>query len=164
MSSNVESSDVPFVWRDGEMVQLDDLIQEPWVATYIGFGAINDAGQIAVSAIIDGDPSGNKHALLLTPIEPTAVTGNAMPFGYTLSARAREITFSVPHATHVSIRVFDVGGRRLATLVDGVRSSGSHATVWSGQTIQGDRASSSIYFVKLETPAHTMTSKVVFVR
>jgi uncharacterized membrane protein len=164
MSVNTESSLVPFVWRDGEMVQLDDLMPGPWIAIYVGNGAINDAGQIAVSAIIEGDDSGNKHALLLTPIEPTAVTDNAIPFGYALSARAREITFSIPHATHVSLHVFDVGGRRLTTLVDGVRSSGSHATVWSGQTIQGDRVSSSIYFVKLETPAHTMTGRIVLVR
>ncbi|MBL1217380.1 MAG: hypothetical protein D8M59_07775 [Planctomycetes bacterium] len=55
---------VPFVSRHGVMIQLDDLMPEPWVATNVGPGAINDAGQIAVEAV-NGD--GTSHALLLTP-------------------------------------------------------------------------------------------------
>jgi probable HAF family extracellular repeat protein len=57
---------VPFVYRDGEMVQLDHLMPAPWVALNVGPGSINDAGQIAVEAKIPGEPG--SHALLLTPI------------------------------------------------------------------------------------------------
>jgi uncharacterized membrane protein len=164
MSVNPQSSLVPFIWRDNELVQLDDLMPDPWVAYWVGVGAINDAGQIATSAFIPGEGGGNLHALLLTPIGPTAVADNVTPHGYTLSASAREITFSLPHATSVSLRVFDAGGKLVARLVDGVRPSGEHMTVWDGQTVHGGRASTGIYFAQLKTPAHTMTCRVVLVR
>jgi probable HAF family extracellular repeat protein len=56
---------VPFVYRDGEMFQLDHLMPAPWKAYSIGPGAINDAGQIVVRGGIPGNTS---RALLLTPI------------------------------------------------------------------------------------------------
>jgi hypothetical protein len=70
MSTNRQGdSVVPFVFRpqvDDEMVQLDDLMPEPWVAYDVGPGSINDAGQIAVHGGIPGSPP--TRALLLTPI------------------------------------------------------------------------------------------------
>jgi probable HAF family extracellular repeat protein len=65
MSTNATGDGtVPFVYRDGEMIQLDDLMPEPWEAYTVGPGSINDAGQIAVQAGFGG----TSHALLLTPI------------------------------------------------------------------------------------------------
>lgn len=66
MSTNATGDGhVPFIYRDGEMIQLDDLMPEPWEAYRVGPGALNDAGQIAVQAGIPGQQS---RALLLTPI------------------------------------------------------------------------------------------------
>jgi probable HAF family extracellular repeat protein len=164
MSVNAESHLVPFVWRDGAMTQLDELMPDPWVAIAVGRGAINDAGQIAVSAFIPGEGTGDRYALLLAPTESAAVTNNVTPHGYILSARAREITFSIPEATSVSLRLFGASGQLVARLVDGARPAGEHVTVWDGRTFRGDRASSGVYFVKLETPAHRMTCRVVLAR
>jgi probable HAF family extracellular repeat protein len=67
MSTNATGDAVvPFIYRDGEMVQLDDLMPEPWMAYDVGPGSINDAGQIAVHGGIPGSPP--TRALLLTPI------------------------------------------------------------------------------------------------
>ena len=74
MSVNAASALVPFVYRDGDMVQLDDLMPEPWIADFVGDGAINDAGQIVVSGFMPGQGS---RALLLTPIQaPSSVPGD----------------------------------------------------------------------------------------
>ena len=61
---------------DGEMVQLDDLMPEPWVALDVFAGPINDAGQIAVAARIPG--VNGIRALLLTPIDscPADIDGD----------------------------------------------------------------------------------------
>jgi probable HAF family extracellular repeat protein len=162
MSVNALSEYVPFVWRDGQMTQLDELMPDPWVATFLGAGAINGAGQIAVSAIIPGESG--LHALLLTPTGPTAIPDHETPNGYALSARAGEITYRIPDAAPVSLRVFDVSGKLVARLVDGVRPSGEHVTVWDGRTVHGVRVATGIYFAQLKTPGLTMKCRVLLVR
>jgi probable HAF family extracellular repeat protein len=163
MSVNPQGRYVPFVWRDGQMTQLDELMPEPWIATDLGPGAINDAGQIAVSAFIPGE-NGELHALLLTPTGPAAIPDHETPNGYSLFARAGEITYRIPDAAPVSLRIFDVSGKLVARLVDGVRPSGEHVTIWDGRTARDGRVATGIYFAQLKTPGLTMKCRVVLVR
>ena len=65
MSVNELSQSVPFVMIGGEMLQIDRLIPGAWLGVWVGDGAINDAGQIAMEAVA---PDGTSHALLLTPV------------------------------------------------------------------------------------------------
>jgi hypothetical protein len=84
--------------------------------------------------------------------------------GYKLSSRAREITFSIPYATSVSLRVYDVGGKLLSRLVNGLRSAGEHTVVWRGRTLHGSRVATGVYLAQLSTPDVKMTCRVVLVR
>ena len=57
---------------------------------------------------------------------------------------ATRISYRVPEATRVHLGVFDVSGRRIATLVDGYQPAGSYSVSWNatGQ-------SSGVYFYRL---------------
>ncbi|MBL7008832.1 MAG: hypothetical protein ISR76_07520 [Planctomycetes bacterium] len=68
MSVNPQSQLVPFLHWRGDMVQLDHLMEDPWIGVFLGAGAINDAGQIAVSGML---PGGSSRALLLNPVWDT---------------------------------------------------------------------------------------------
>ncbi len=164
MSINAQRELVPFVYRNDEMVQLDDLMPDPWVATFVGAGAINDAGQIAVSALgVDGIT----HALLLTPTSSTAVggpDGSGHDGGPYLAAQGNRITFRIPHRGPVTVSVFDVTGRLTATLVDEVRPAGDHDVVWNGQTRGGHAVSSGVYFVRMSLPGFVASSRLLLVR
>jgi hypothetical protein len=46
--------------------------------------------------------------------------------------------------------MYDLAGRVVATLVEGVRGPGEHAVVWDGTTDAGERAASGVYFVQME--------------
>ena len=52
--------------------------------------------------------------------------------GRTRSGRETAIRFDVPQSGRVLLEVFDVNGRRLRTLVDGVLSPGPKALAWDG--------------------------------
>ena len=54
------------------------------------------------------------------------------------------ITFSIPHQSHVIIKVYDILGRKVATLVNNELSSGKHKIVWNA-----DKFSSGVYFYQL---------------
>ena len=60
------------------------------------------------------------------------------------------IAYSLAGRSRVTIRVYDLAGRVVRTLVDGEAEPGEHVTVWDGTTDSGERAASCVYFVKME--------------
>jgi hypothetical protein len=65
------------------------------------------------------------------------------------------IQYSVAASGRVTLRVYDLAGRKVRTLVDGDVQSGEHRVVWDGTTDVGKRAASGVYFVKMETAGRT---------
>lgn len=60
-----------------------------------------------------------------------------------------EILFRTPHEARVTLRVYDVVGRRVVTLVDGVRPAGQHAVRWDGRDGERRRVASGVYVTEL---------------
>jgi hypothetical protein len=66
------------------------------------------------------------------------------------------IRYTVPssgssHArSHVSLRIYDPTGRRVRTLVQGIRGPGSYRALWDGSTDAGVPAASGVYLYRLE--------------
>jgi uncharacterized lipoprotein YddW (UPF0748 family) len=64
----------------------------------------------------------------------------------------------------VSLRVFDVLGRHVATLVSGLRSAGGHTVNWDGINDRGERMSSGVYFYQLTVGSSQITKKMILTR
>jgi hypothetical protein len=60
---------------------------------------------------------------------------------------ATTIAYSLAGRSNVAIRVYDVAGRVVRTLVDGEVEAGEHVLVWVGTTDSGKHAASGVYFV-----------------
>jgi len=73
------------------------------------------------------------------------------------------ISYSLPKTSHVSIELFDLLGRQIATLYEGVQTAGSHSI--SLNLAEHDmHLSSGIYFYRLSTPESQMTRKMVYMK
>jgi hypothetical protein len=68
---------------------------------------------------------------------------------------ATTIAYSLAGRSNVAIRVYDVAGRVVRTLVDGEVEAGEHVIVWDGTTDSGKHAASGVYFVRMETAGQT---------
>ncbi len=75
-----------------------------------------------------------------------------------------EITFDVPHNSHVSLSVYNILGRKVATIVDEELSAGSYVRTWDGQSDGGTAVSSGIYFYKLRAEDFVQTLKMMLLR
>ena len=62
------------------------------------------------------------------------------------------LAYHVPRESEVTIRVYDVAGRSVRTLLDGVVEPGRHAAVWDGTNDSGEAVGSGIYFCTMEAP------------
>jgi hypothetical protein len=74
------------------------------------------------------------------------------------------IRYALPQAGHVQVSVFDVAGRRVATLVDGVVGAGPHTVQWNGRDSDGHAVGSGVYFYRLETPQGQLSRKMVLIK
>ena len=74
------------------------------------------------------------------------------------------IEFSLPGAGHVSVGIYDVGGRLVRKLVDREMEAGSWDVEWDGRGAGGAVMPSGIYFCRLRLGKEELTSKLVLLR
>jgi hypothetical protein len=74
---------------------------------------------------------------------------------------ATEVRFAIPARGDVSLRVYDVAGRLVRTLVDEPLEAGAHSIHWDGRTDPGKQAAAGVYFLRLETAEGTANRKIV---
>ncbi|HVN48579.1 MAG TPA: T9SS type A sorting domain-containing protein [Bacteroidota bacterium] len=69
------------------------------------------------------------------------------------------ITYQVPKASHVTLRVFDILGREVAVLVNEVQSAGTYKAVFDAQHV-----SSGVYFYQIKAGSFLQTKKMVLIK
>jgi hypothetical protein len=67
-------------------------------------------------------------------------------------------------AGRTRLAVYDVTGRLVATLVDGVLAAGSHDAVWEGAGGAGRPAGPGLYFIRIEAGGTGLTRRFVVIR
>jgi hypothetical protein len=69
------------------------------------------------------------------------------------------ISYELLNASHVRLTVYDVIGRQVATLVDGVQEVGSHEVLWAPQNL-----AAGPYFVQLRAEGQVSQHMVMYVK
>jgi hypothetical protein len=69
------------------------------------------------------------------------------------------ISFSIPERSHVTLKVFNILGQEVITLIDETRGAGDYETVWDAS----DQAS-GIYFYRLRFENQVLTKKMALLK
>jgi subtilisin family serine protease len=77
---------------------------------------------------------------------------------------ATRISYSIPQNGHVSLKIFDVLGREVVTLVDRDETAGSHYVTWGGTGASSTLVSSGVYLYRLESGGSSKTQKMIVLR
>ena len=139
---------IPYAVDNGELLQT---IVDGTVATC--YVKVNMAAGEATTVTIDpttGVPDGAVSLLRQNRPNP-ARTGTT-------------IQFVLASPTEVALDVFDVAGRKVASLEDGLMESGPHDAPWDLTDETGNAVASGVYFYRLETGDETLTRKLIVVR
>jgi flagellar hook assembly protein FlgD len=75
-----------------------------------------------------------------------------------------ECIFSLPATSHVTLKVYDLLGREVVTLVDETRVAGAHRVTWYGQTANGTAAASGVYLYRIEADGVSLTRKMLLLK
>ena len=111
-------------------------------------GAAAYSRSITVSVVlgVNDDPAPKKFQLL-----------QSYPNPFNLSAT---IKFSVEHAEHATLIVYDMLGQEVARLFDGVAEPGHYYRL----TFDGSRVGSGLYIYRIVTSSHTDVKKMVLLK
>jgi hypothetical protein len=74
------------------------------------------------------------------------------------------IWYDVPKRGHVTLKVYDLRGRRVRELLAGEVPVGRHSVVWDGQDDHGMNVAAGVYFVRLANEGRSETTKVLLAK
>ncbi len=106
----------------------------------------------ATPAVDEGNGFSKPLRLELAPAVPNPMSG------------ATNIRFALPSRMEISLNVYDITGRRVRTLANGLFKAGYHTVRWNGTDDNGRRLPSGLYIYMLKTPSKNITRKLILLK
>jgi len=112
-----------------------------------------------------------EYAVIISPIWTDVEERGQRPTKYYLACgypnpftNEVELRYEIPKPGHVSLKVYNVMGQLIKTLVDGDQISGSYSVRWDGTDDMSRNVPPGIYFYKLKVDKFIRTGKLVLMR
>ncbi len=107
----------------------------------------------------------------VTPVESEAASSAMHPRSFQLSTNYpnpfnafTRISFQVPEACKVSLKVFNIRGQEVKALLNEEIGSGRHALLWDGTDHLGKAVASGVYFCQMRAGAFDNTVKMLLLQ
>ncbi|HET6274169.1 MAG TPA: T9SS type A sorting domain-containing protein, partial [Bacteroidota bacterium] len=95
----------------------------------------------------------------------------SLPTAYTLEQNypnpfnpSTVIRYAVPADGSVSLKVYDIAGREVATLVNDHQAAGTYELRFSGQNSSGRALASGVYFYQIKSGGFSETRKMLLLK
>jgi hypothetical protein len=145
------TSDAQSMYVPGDIATVDDIVTVTAPVRGAGF----DTFQAGLNAIEAGDPD-----IVDSKVDVTDILFNQPdPF-----CSATSIGYKVPVAGHVRIEIFDISGRRIHVLVDGMSNGGKYEIRWDGHDGGGRSMSPGVYLCRITAGRVGQTEKMTLLR
>lgn len=135
--------------------------------------AVTDSARVRVTfADVAGNSAAATNERWFSIVEPTGVDGPGAPARFALAGvhpnpfnPSATIVFTLPGAAAATLRVYDLSGRLVRTLLDGApRGPGSHEAVWDGRDDRGRTLPAGTYVARLEAGGRTAARRMMLVK
>jgi len=131
-----------------------DTVPDGWMYHY-QMSAVDDADN-------ESDPTGSTATGVRAGAAPARITlGQNVPNPFNPTTT---ISIGLPAEGHVTLTVYDIGGRRVRTLVDAVIPAGTRSFTWDGRDSRGQLVASGVYFYRMTTEGFQQTRKMLLVK
>jgi hypothetical protein len=102
---------------------------------------------------------------------PITVTTEALPISFALAyprpnpfAGESKIYYQIPERSRVSLKIYNITGQMVSTLVNDVKAAGYYYATWNGKNDQGVTLPNGIYFYRLEAGNNKATRKITLIK
>jgi hypothetical protein len=101
----------------------------------------------------------------------TTVVNRAIPTAYALNANypnpfnsTTNISFALAEDSKVYLKIYNLSGQLVKTLVDANLTAGTYTVSWDGTNGSEDKVASGIYFYKLSAGSYSQTRKMCLIK
>lgn len=145
---------VTLTWSPAGITSLCD---SAWIQDELGGAEVRVRMHVLSSLVVSNPPLASlvivKFGAQLTNVEQVS---DELPGNFALSQNypnpfnpVTHIEFAVMIAADIDVSVYDILGRKVATLVSQGLAPGTYRAVWDGADISGGHVASGIYFVRM---------------
>jgi hypothetical protein len=124
--------------------------------SYVNLGegwGVYDEGEIMLRAIVY---TGSSNEDGVTPALTLSTRNYPNPFNPTTT-----ISYTVPESGMTSVKVFNLKGQLVNTLVNQDMAAGTKTVLWNGDDASGKAVSSGLYFLRVENSGRAVTRKML---
>ena len=109
--------------------------------------------------------------LQMVILEPLGIGDGTIPIKFAVSANypnpfnpSTRFTISIPDRSNVSTSVFDLKGRRIATLLNSELDTGVYDLTWQGKNDIGSQVSAGIYILRVDAGKYHHNQKMIYIK
>ncbi|MFA5032467.1 MAG: FlgD immunoglobulin-like domain containing protein [bacterium] len=88
----------------------------------------------------------------------------AHPWPNPITNSSVTIRYGIPKTSNVSIKVYNLAGSVVQTLVSGEQIPGMYNMLWDGTNKQGEKVAQGIYFVRMSASEFRATKKMILMK
>jgi hypothetical protein len=103
---------------------------------------------------LNGEQTAIDQEILTTPDRLALVGIYPNPFN-----NSTNIYYSIPQQEQIDLSIYDILGRKVETLVDGIQVAGNYQITWNASGL-----SSGVYFIRLSDDYHTTANKTILLK
>ncbi|MGH7453316.1 MAG: T9SS type A sorting domain-containing protein, partial [bacterium] len=147
-------------------VKYDAAGVERWVSKRYGDSAPGVALDFFGNPYVAGSTSGTYWSTYTITKYIQSTQSLSLPSGYSLAQNypnpfkyATSIRYALPASGRVTLKVFNLVGQEVATVVDAERAAGIHEVDWGGENLP-----SGVYVYRLQTNGFAQTRKFVLLK
>lgn len=109
------------------------------------------------------------NAVVGVPVGPEGVDAATPAIAWTTVPNpfrpGAEIVYTLREPAALSLRIYDLTGRLVTTLIEGASSvAGENRAAWSGRDARGHEVASGVYFARIDTGRTSDTARFAFIR
>jgi hypothetical protein len=131
----------------------------------VRFRALKSGAPAVALGSVDARDASNQHLLQATTAAVPLPTRTLLLAPAPNPTRgSATLSFALAHRSNVNLIVYDIAGRRVRTLVSGVKDPGAYRMSWDAHDDGGRAVGTGVYYVAFEADGLRMNQRLVLLR
>ncbi len=172
--ANGDNISYRFAWGDGDTSTWTSYVTSGTIDSLSHFWSVADTYYVTAQAKDTSEATSGRSNTASINISATNTEepySTLLPTTFELSQSSPNpssgkitISYAIPKSVHITLKVYDISGKLLKTLVNEIKKTARYSEIWDGKNEQGKKLAFGTYLVKFTAGNYTETRKIVLIK